>query len=117
MLQALAPKVEENEPDTLMYVVNLEAAFPLSKESKPVTHPPPPIPLKEQKAVIFIEMYKNSDAFSEHILGAVFQTFLNDTKDYFVPDAGTRSSTRKDTPILARQSGFVRPEILSIING
>ena len=116
MLEALAPKVEENEPGTLMYLVNLEAASPLNAETKPIVPPPPPIPLKDQKAVIFIEMYENAQAFSEHVLGSVFQTFLTDTKDFFIPDAAMTSSTRKNTPILARQSGFVRPEILSIIN-
>ena len=117
LLQGLAPQVEENEPGTLMYLVNLEAASPLNSETKPITPPPPPIPLNEQKAVIFIEMYKDAESFSEHVLGKVFQTFLNDTKGYFIPDAAMTSSTRKNTPILARQSGFVRPEILSLING
>ena len=116
ILQTLAPMVEENEPGTLMYLVNLEAASPLNAETKPIVPPPPPIPLKDQKAVIFLEMYENAEAFSAHVLGTVFQTFLEDTKDFFVPNAAMTSSTRKNTPILARQSGFVRPEILSIID-
>lgn len=117
MLQALAPKVEKNEPGTLMYLVNLEAAPPLNAEKKPKLPPPAPIPLTDQKAVIFLEMYENEEAFSEHVLGRVFHTFLEDTKDYFIPNAAMTSSKRINTPILARQSGFIRPEVLKIING
>ncbi len=117
ILQSLAPLVEASEPGTLMYLVNLEASSPLNAETKPKVPPPPPIPLADQKAVIFVEMYQDAEAFSDHVLGPVFQAFLNDTKDYFIPNAAMSSTTRANTPILARQSGFVRPEVLAIING
>lgn len=100
-----------------MYLVNLEAASPLDAETKPKAPPPLPIPLAEQKAVIFIEMYRDAEALSQHVLGSVFQTFLKDTEEYFIPNAAMSSSTCANTPILARQSGFVREDVLSIING
>lgn len=115
-LENLAPLVKENEPGTLMYLVNLEAKSPLNSNLQPASPPPLPIPLDQQKAVIFIEMYKDAEAFSQHISGSVFTAFRADNNNYFIADAPMTSTFRADTSFLARQSGFVREEALNIIN-
>lgn len=115
-LQQLAQKVQAAEPDTLMYIVNLEQLSPLGKDGKPLPEPPPPIPLSAQKIVIFEEMYRDAEAFSQHFLGEVFQTFLAENAQYFITNAPTQSTQRKNTPFLVPQSGFIRPEVLDALN-
>ncbi|MGI9317420.1 MAG: putative quinol monooxygenase [bacterium] len=120
MLQGLAQQVEECEPGTLTYLVNLEANSPIKSVHSKIeikVPPPPPIPLAEQKAVIFIEMYQDVEAFAKHVSGPVFTKFQKDAEEYFIPNAAMSSSTRTNTPMLVQQSGFIRPEVLKLIDG
>jgi quinol monooxygenase YgiN len=112
-LQSLAGKVEEAESDTLVYLINLQSDPPLNSQGCPIQPPPQPISLEDQKAVVFIEMYKDVDAFSQHVTGKVFTEFLSEFKDCFESQTAEGSSSRENTNFLVRQSGFIRPGVIT----
>ncbi|MEO1582360.1 MAG: antibiotic biosynthesis monooxygenase [Pseudomonadota bacterium] len=111
VLQNLAGKVEAAEPDTLMYRVHLPTAFPLEEHGQPSN--PPAIPLADQKAVIFVEVYRNAAAFATHTQGDVFKNFLSSTLHYFEPDPDRPGWPVTETPFMELVSGFVRCSIES----
>lgn len=96
-LQALAANVLANEPDTLMYLVNSPSWVDNSLQSLPPSEP---------GLVLFVEMYRNPDAFRAHVEGTVFTTFVHDCGDLFVPNADGKPYTT--VTFLQRQAGFIR---------
>lgn len=109
VLRALAGRVEANEPDTLMYRVHLPVNYPLGDDGQPAQVPP--IPLSEQKEVVFVEVYRNAAAFATHTQGDVFKQFLSSTIDYFEPDPDRPGWPLTDTVFMSLMSGFERDEI------
>ena len=96
-LQALAANVLANEPDTLMYLVNSPSWVDNSLQSLPPSEP---------GLVLFVEMYRNPDAFRAHVEGAVFTSFVRDYGHLFVPNADGQPYTT--VTFLPREAGFVR---------
>jgi len=106
-LNELADKVKK-EPGTLMYLVNLQAAEPLNSENQPIVPQPSELPLAQQTEVVFIETYKNSQAFSDHVNGEIFTQFKNKTLQYFKPDPINKNWPLTKTEFLTRRSGFIK---------
>ncbi|MEO0576574.1 MAG: antibiotic biosynthesis monooxygenase [Pseudomonadota bacterium] len=109
ILRALAGRVEASEPDTLMYRVHLPTEFPLDQHGAPAHHEP--IPISEQKEVVFVEVYRNARAFAAHTQGDVFKNFLATTIHYFEPDPNRPGWPVTDTVFMSLMSGFERSEI------
>lgn len=107
-LDGLAEKVRAAEPDTLMYLVHLQAPGPLDAQSNPIEPPPAPIPLAEQNEVIFVEIYKNEVAFSRHVNGPIFQAFLKGYSHYFKQDPKRPGWPITKNASLERVCGFIR---------
>jgi quinol monooxygenase YgiN len=110
-LRSLAQRVEDAEPDTLMYRVSLQAPYPLDNDFNAPSPPPPPIPLDKQQSVVFVECYRNAEAFSRHVHGEVFQEFLKETIDYFEPNPDMPGWPVVDNDYMDLQSGFIRREL------
>ncbi|XPF95916.1 ferritin-like domain-containing protein [Colwellia sp. RE-S-Sl-9] len=106
-LNNLANKVKE-EAGTLMYLVHLQSEKPLNQESKPIIPEPSEIPLTQQTEVIFIEIYKDAQAFSDHVTGEIFNTFKDKYFKYFKPDPITKGWPLTKTEFLTRRSGFIK---------
>lgn len=109
-LQSLAAKVEAAEEHTLLYRVHLQANYPLDNKFDPLDPPAPNIPLSEQKEVVFVEVYKDAEAFSEHVKGTIFNEFLRSTLHYFQPDPTRGGWPVTENSMLGLQSGFERPD-------
>ncbi len=107
-LNSLAGKVMAAEPDTLMYLVHLQAPGPLDASNDPIEPPPAPIPLADQKEVIFLEIYKDEVAFSRHVNGPVFQAFLSEYSKYFKQNPEKPGWPITKNAPLSRVSGFIR---------
>ena len=107
-LDCLGDKVRQVEPDTLMYLVHLQAPGPLDPYNNPLEPPPSPIPVAEQKEVIFLEIYKDEVAFSRHVNGPVFQAFLKEYGKYFKPDPDRTGWPITKNDVMTRISGFIR---------
>lgn len=108
ILKKLASEVENAEPDTLMYRVHLQSTAPLEKDSLPKLPPPRPLSNESQKEVIFLEVYRDADAFSRHVLGDVFQHFLQEVRQYFKEDPDNAGQPLMQTEYLTLESGFAR---------
>lgn len=94
-LKQLAKDVEENEPNTWGYLIHTGAAGSA-----------PPC---SDGTVVFVEMYKDKEAFLYHLSGPVFSTFMKEKGHLFQPTPGS------DTPFVLvenvdRIQGFLRPE-------
>ena len=107
-LDGLAAKVNA-EAGTLMYLVNVQQSAPLNHEDKPKTDIAS-IPLALQTEVVFIEIYKNAEAFSRHVTGKVFTEFRHSTLQYFKPDPNRDDWPLTRTEFLSRCSGFIKPQ-------
>ena len=107
-LDRLADKVKQAELDTWMYLVHLQAPDLLGTDGNPIEPPPPPIPLSQQTTVTFIEVYANAQAFSRHVKGEVFQTFLKDYGKYFKQDPDNPGWPITHNGYYTRASGFIR---------
>ena len=108
-LDGLADKVKSAEPDTLAYLVYLQAPGPLDANGKPIDPPPAPIPMTEQTSVTFVEVYADACAFNHHLEGAVFQTFLKDFGKYFKQDPQHPGWPITQNGSYSNASGFIRP--------
>lgn len=109
-LKAVADKVKQSEPDTLMYLVNLPAPPPLGNNNQPQCPPPASIPPEQQKEVVFMEIYRDAEAFSRHINGPVFTAFRKANIQYFQESPANPGWPVTDTEFLARESAFIRPD-------
>jgi len=70
-LKKLAISVQQNEPDTLTYLIHIPD---VTQNSQPASHP---------LEVIFFEIYKDEAAFVAHTKGPSFTNFLNDYGKFF----------------------------------
>jgi quinol monooxygenase YgiN len=95
-LNALAEDVQEKEPDTWGYLVHSAAAAGS-------------LPPASSDTIVFVEIYKDKEAFLAHVNGPVFQGFLKANKDLFVAMPPDGPSFYEVTH-LDRIQGFVRPQ-------
>ena len=100
--------VENNEPGTLMYAVHLPARNPVAAFNRPVTSDQA-IPPADQPEVVFFEIYQDAAAFSAHLGGKAFQSFLARYLHCFYTDPANPKMPMTDTVFLDRQAAFVRP--------
>jgi quinol monooxygenase YgiN len=106
-LEELTAAVKNQEPGTLLYSASLPASHP------PIGPPPdyrvsddPEAALTaEASAVLFFEIYRDAEAFSEHLRGA-FNAFLDQYRDYF--DTPWQGHPRPETTYLDPRTLFVR---------
>lgn len=100
-LKKLAFDVQEQEPDTLMYVIHtaLPAAVPV--HSLPPSNP---------HLVVFFETYRNADAFQRHLTGPVFTRFVTDHQHQFLAANGHPFNL---VSFLETRAGFIRPGLLA----
>lgn len=110
-LLTLAEKVKSAEKDTLMYMVHLDAPKALDKEANPIEPPPPPVPLNKQTSVTFFEAYKDEVAFSRHVKGPVFQTFLQAYSHYFEQNPNNPGWPITENGSYLQVCGFARTAI------
>ena len=96
------------EPGTLMYLVNLQSAAPLGKNNQPIKPQPAELPLAKQTEVVFIERYKDSQAFSDHVNGKIFNDFKNRILQYFKVDPNNNTWPLTQTEFLTPRSGFIK---------
>ncbi|WP_420583619.1 putative quinol monooxygenase [Ruegeria sp.] len=94
-LKQLAKDVEEHEPDTWGYLIHSGAAGSA-----------PPWP---DGTIVFVEMYKDKEAFLYHLNGPVFSTFVKEQGHLFQPTPGS------DAPFVLVQNvdriqGFLRQQ-------
>jgi quinol monooxygenase YgiN len=106
-VDALTSDVKHGEPGTLLYSVSLPAPHP------PIGPPPdyvvshdPGLPRNgNRNELVFFEVYRDAEAFSEHLRGS-FRLFLDGNRDHFVtPWLG---HPRPETTYLDPHSLFVR---------
>lgn len=116
-LQHLAEEIRETEKDTLAYNVSLTGPDVLDADNNPIEPPPQPIPLQEQTQVTFIEAYKDEAAFSQHVNGVPFQTFLKNNLHYFKTSPDNPDWPLTHNTMLDRQSGFARKEFSHLQTG
>ena len=81
-VKQLAEKVEAQEPGTLSYLVHVPSAIS-SLQSLPPADP---------LGLLFFEIYRDANAFMDHLHGPLFKRFLEDHLDY------PRSSRPKPLP-------------------
>ncbi|MBB5020469.1 hypothetical protein HNQ59_003789 [Chitinivorax tropicus] len=108
-LDGLPERIRQDEPETLLYQVNLQAPAPLGADGAPIEPPPPPIPLDKQQYVTFMEMYADAQAFSRHIHGPIFQRFLQDFGHCFRQDPAKPGWPITQNNTYLPLSGFHRP--------
>jgi quinol monooxygenase YgiN len=103
-LKKLAKQVQQNEKDTLIYLVHT----PDLKED----NLPTPSPLD----IVFFEVYKNKAAFLAHVTGKIFTTFVQQHGSLFLSTTvqceGGSTSTNPYVLVemLSRKAGFIRQE-------
>jgi quinol monooxygenase YgiN len=109
-LDALTSAVRSQEPGTLMYSVHVPAPHP------PIG-PPPEYPVSNDPGLaqplasndlIFFEVYRDADAYSEHLRGAVNE-FMSANRDYF--HTPWQGHPRPETTYLDPRLLFVRPDL------
>ncbi len=97
-------KAVEMETGTLMYLVHTPDFIQFTDKSGN-EHESLPTPSTQE--VVFVEQYKNKQAFLDHINSAAFQSFLKEHGDLFVASNGRPFV---EIEFLAQQAGFVRAE-------
>ena len=101
-LQKLAEH-SKSEPGNLMYMVNLPVPNPLDAHGKPLSPPPSPIPLNDQKEVVFIESYQDVEALSQHLQSKSFINFLTSNIKYFCQNPQNPGYPQTETEFLSEQ--------------
>ncbi len=107
-LDKLVKEVYEHEADTLRYEINLSALYPLNTQNEPAQPPVAIIPLVEQQQVIFVEHYKNTNAFATHMNGPVFTKFRKEYLGHFYEDPNEAGWPATETIFLEYELGFDR---------
>lgn len=92
----LAKDVQENEPETLLYMVHI----PNFNEKS--------LPTPPQGEVIFWEVYVDQDAFLKHINGSIFQNFVKTYGSLFLSDFSNPPQVFMTTEVLTQIEGFSR---------
>lgn len=109
-LAELKAALESEEPGTLMFSFSFPAPHP------PIGPPPEyavageerVIPLGDQKEVVFFEVYRDAQAFSEHLRGP-FRRFLDQHRHFF--HTPWQGHPRPETVYLDPRSVFVRSDL------
>ena len=96
VLENLAKDVMANEEGTLMYLVHI------ASNDYPFSSLPPVTP----GTIVFVEKYRNWDAFLTHVNGTIFTTFKDKYKSKFVPGADGNPYTQ--VVFMNQEAGFVR---------
>jgi quinol monooxygenase YgiN len=102
-LEQLASQVRDQEPDTLLYLVFV----PEMKEQS--------LPTASPLEVVFVEEYRNKQAFLAHLDGPVFKQFVAKHLKLFLSTTVTGHDGKLvENPFvlvenLQRVAGFVRP--------
>lgn len=109
-LQQLAHDVNAAEEGTWVYSVHLTAAPPLDGDHNPIVPAPDSYPLEQMTDVVYFEVYKDADAFSTHVHGEIFQTYLANNLHHFYEDPDMPGWPRADTTFLDRMSAFFQLE-------
>ncbi|HEX5726781.1 MAG TPA: antibiotic biosynthesis monooxygenase family protein [Longimicrobiaceae bacterium] len=109
-LRQLAAVVQAQEPGTLAYVVHLGAPDPLAADGAPRQPPAPPYAPAQQTEVVFVEMYRDAEAFSAHLAGDAFKGFVSRNLQHFYEDPETPGRPNAVTVFLERESAFIRPD-------
>ncbi|HEX8847564.1 MAG TPA: antibiotic biosynthesis monooxygenase [Pyrinomonadaceae bacterium] len=106
-LRRLAQQVEQNEAGTLIYLVHVPD----------MTQPSLPTPSNLE--VVFFEVYRDEQAFHEHVNGSIFQSFVAEYGSLFLSmapiDCGDGKTVIKPfttVEFLERKAGFIRPEVI-----
>ena len=107
-LQELAAQVRRDEPGTLLYLVNLEASDLLGPGGKPLKNPPPPVGGHEQTQVVFVEAYRDVEAFEQHVKGAAFAGFLQANLKHFYESPSSPGWPNSETLFYRREATVVR---------
>ena len=107
-IEELVGEVKESEKDTLMYRVSFKARSPLDSYSNVLNFNPGDIPPGELSEVIFLEIYKDAQAFSNHVKGKVFNDFRKKTLEHFQLDPMKEGWPLTDTEFLRFEGGFFR---------
>ncbi|MCU1245210.1 MAG: hypothetical protein JWN02_1120 [Acidobacteria bacterium] len=106
-LEELTAAVKNQEPGTLLYSASLPA-------SHPPIGPPPDYRVSDDPeavlpaapgAILFFEIYRDAEAFSEHLRGA-FHEFISQYRDFFATP--WQGHPRPETTYLDPRSLFVR---------
>jgi uncharacterized protein len=106
-LEHLATAVRDREPGTLLYSVHLPAHCPPigPPPEYAVSHDPSAVGSAERNELVFFEVYRDAEAFSEHLRGSV-RDFMRDYRHhFFTPWQG---HPRPEVVYLDPQSLFVR---------
>lgn len=97
-LKQLAATVEQTQPGTLAYLVH-----------KPdTTQPSLPAPYAGQ--IVFFEIYKDKEAFDNHVASKAFTAFVNNCGSLFL--CGSEGAPYTSVEFLTLKAGFIRPEVL-----
>lgn len=98
--------VEAGEQGTLMYSVHLPTSTPLDANNKPLEPQPQPQP-EDVPKIVFVEIYRDADAFSCQIKGETFQGFKDKYLEYFYTSPANPGMPLTETIFLDRQAAFV----------
>ncbi|MFT6620256.1 MAG: quinol monooxygenase YgiN [Limisphaerales bacterium] len=107
-LKEVASHYEEVEPGTLVYCVNLSTAKPLDPNLQPADPPPPAIPSADQTEVVFVENYRDAEAFAAHVNGEPVTEFRTRYLKHFIEAPDQPGWPKRETLLLEEQSGFSR---------
>ena len=109
-LETLTNAVRAKEPGTLLYSVHLPAPHPPigPPPEYPVDHDPDltrPLPATD---LVFFEVYRDAEAYSEHLRGAVTE-FMRENRDFF--DTPWQGHPRPETTYLDPRCLLVRGDL------
>jgi predicted enzyme related to lactoylglutathione lyase/quinol monooxygenase YgiN len=93
----VAAKVLAGEPGTLIYLAHTANTGNDGLQSLPPSQP---------ELLLFFEMYRDPQAFLQHVNGPIFTAFVRDHGHLFVPNGQGAPYTTVE--FLARRAGFVR---------
>lgn len=96
-IKKMVERIKLEEPGTWSYVVNAPYADASSLQSLP-----PVVPT----TVIFVETYRDVQAFKDHVNGPIFKGFLSEYGDLFLSSNGKPYTT---VTFLTKQASFMRP--------
>jgi len=103
-LKKLVKQIKKNEKGTLMYLVHFpKYDFPKVKKGK---QPIVSEPMVRPGTIIFMEKYKNWNAFKKHLYGKYFTSFVIKNSNLFVQDENQKPFV--EVVFLDEEVGFVR---------
>jgi quinol monooxygenase YgiN len=96
-LNKLATQVKNEEVGTLIYMVYTPDFNEIS------------LPTPQSGEVIFLEVYKDKDAFNQHIAGKAFNDFVSNYGHLFLKDFSNPPQIYFTMEVLNNVGGFIRP--------